>query len=61
MLEEKNKNWVKSIKNKNSQIDPNSKKYFNISDNQINMRISIDDLTNSLKDDTLFCKFSNLF
>ena len=41
MLEEKNKDWVKSIKNKNSQIDPNCKKYFNISDNQINMRISM--------------------
>ncbi|KAL4473134.1 hypothetical protein ABPG72_007364 [Tetrahymena utriculariae] len=42
-------------------LDPNKKHYCHIADIQINSNFSVDDVTNSLKDDEIYIKFSNLF
>jgi hypothetical protein len=52
---------VKKEKKDEVTMDPNKRKYFNIVDYLITLIISLDDLTNSLKDDSLYQKFSSLF
>ena len=52
---------IKKEKTDEVSLDPNKRKYFNIVDYTITLIISLDDLTNSLKNDPLYEKFSNLF
>lgn len=42
-------------------LDPNKKGFSNIVDIYIEMNLTIDDITNSLKDDDIFLKFKELF
>ncbi len=45
---------IKKIGKDEVSLDPNKRKYFNIVDHHITLIISLDDLTNSLKDDDLY-------
>lgn len=44
-------------KGKEERVDPNEKSYYNLSDYQIEMNITLDDLKNSLIDDEIYDKF----
>ncbi len=44
-------------KGKEERVDPNDKSYYNLSDYQIEMNITLDDLKNSLIDDEIYDKF----
>lgn len=52
LLVVKEKNLIKNAKNKSK--DPTSEYFDNLRDYDVNICISLDDITNALKDDPLF-------
>lgn len=62
LLQTREKNWVKKPGSK-AQDSSNIKRsmQYNTTDQQISLRVAIDDITNALKNDPLFLKYKPAF